>query len=285
MKHSHHIFSDSIRAIRFGLAIGLALANLSAAALECDGPRHMRDNINGEEVFRYVEQMPQFPGGDAALMKYLQEEIKYPPEAVKDSIQGRVFLQFVVDKAGYVGEIKVVHSVREDLDLEAVRVIKTLPRFLPGRQNGKAVSVWYALPVTFKLQDKNASNESQEVQEPKKEVKVKQNAVFPGGEDALVQYIKDNTKYPPKAVKKRIQGTVTVEYLVDKTGKVSNARVSKSANKELDREALRVIKSLPDFTPARVDGEPVEVWIHQQVNFRIPDIKYHWMKSAKIESK
>ena len=108
-----------------------------------------------EEVFRSVEQMPQFPGGEAALMKYLQSHINYPPMAAENNVQGRVVVQFVVDKTGKVGEVKVVRSVDKDLDREAVRVCKSLPKFTPGRQNGQAVSVWYTLPVTFKLQGTN----------------------------------------------------------------------------------------------------------------------------------
>jgi len=108
-----------------------------------------------EEIFRSVEQMPQFPGGEAALMKYLQSHINYPPMAAENNVQGRVVVQFVVDKSGKVGEVKVVRSVDKDLDKEAVRVCKSLPKFTPGRQNGQAVSVWYTLPVTFKLQGTN----------------------------------------------------------------------------------------------------------------------------------
>ena len=108
-----------------------------------------------EEVFRSVEQMPQFPGGEAALMKYLQSHINYPPMAAENNVQGRVVVQFVVDKTGKVGEVKVVRSVDKDLDKEAVRVCKSLPKFTPGRQNGQAVSVWYTLSVTFKLQGTN----------------------------------------------------------------------------------------------------------------------------------
>ena len=109
----------------------------------------------GETIFRSVEQMPKFPGGEAALKKYIDNHIKYPTNAAKNNIQGRVIVQFVVNKDGSVGEVKVVRSVDKDLDKEAVRVIKSLPKFTPGRQNGKAVSVWYTLPVTFKLPQKN----------------------------------------------------------------------------------------------------------------------------------
>ena len=108
-----------------------------------------------EEVFRTVEQMPQFPGGDQALSKFLSSHINYPPMAAENNVQGKVIVQFVVEKDGRVGEVKVVRSVDKDLDREAVRVCKMLPKFTPGRQNGQPVRVWFTLPVQFKLQGTN----------------------------------------------------------------------------------------------------------------------------------
>ena len=107
-----------------------------------------------KKVYKSVEQMPMFPGGEMALMKYLQSHINYPPEAAKNNIGGRVIVQFIVDETGQVGEVKVLRSVNDEIDAEAVRVIKTLPKFEPGRQDDKAVSVWYTLPVSFKIQTK-----------------------------------------------------------------------------------------------------------------------------------
>lgn len=108
-----------------------------------------------EQVFTAVEQMPAFPGGDTELMKYLSSHINYPPMAMENNIQGRVIVQFVVTKTGKVGEVRVVRGVDRDLDNEAVRVVKSLPDFIPGKMNGQAVNVWYTLPVTFKLQGVN----------------------------------------------------------------------------------------------------------------------------------
>ena len=107
------------------------------------------------EIFTAVEQMPQFPGGEEALRKYLASHINYPPMAAENGVQGKVIVQFVVDKTGRVGEVKVARSVDKELDREAIRVCKSLPKFAPGRQNGQAVSVWFTLPVTFKLQGTN----------------------------------------------------------------------------------------------------------------------------------
>ncbi|MBD5270917.1 MAG: energy transducer TonB [Bacteroides sp.] len=111
-------------------------------------PEPVEDN----RVFEVVEQQPQFPGGQEALMKYLSEHIKYPPMAAENNIQGRVVVQFVVTKTGSIGEVKVVRGKDPDLDKEAVRVVKSLPKFIPGKMNGHPVNVWFTLPVNFRLQ-------------------------------------------------------------------------------------------------------------------------------------
>lgn len=109
-----------------------------------------RDN-DPDEVVRAVEQMPAFPGGDAALMKYIDSHLQYPPTAMENGIQGRVIVQFVVTKTGKIGDVKVVRGVDEALDAEAVRLTKSFPDFIPGKKNGRPVNVWYTLPITFKL--------------------------------------------------------------------------------------------------------------------------------------
>ena len=129
-------------------------AEATAEAVEMNTEEQAPQDIvsKPKKVFNSVEQMPEFPGGVVAMMRYLQENIKYPPEAAKNDIEGRVIVQFVIDETGQVGDIKVVRPVSEELDAEAVRVVKTFPKFEPGRQDGEAVSVFYTLPVMFKLQ-------------------------------------------------------------------------------------------------------------------------------------
>lgn len=103
-----------------------------------------------EYVYQSVEQMPRFPGGDAELMKYIQAHLQYP--AVEDNITGRVTVQFIVQKDGSIGKVKVVRSLAPEFDQEAIRVVKSLPNFIPGKQKGEPVNVWYTLPINFKLQ-------------------------------------------------------------------------------------------------------------------------------------
>ena len=105
-----------------------------------------------QEVYESVEQMPEFPGGMEAMMKFLQMNIQYPANAAKNNVEGRVVLQFVIEKDGQIGDIKIARSVDPELDAEALRVVKSMPNFIPGRHNGKAVAVWYTIPISFKLQ-------------------------------------------------------------------------------------------------------------------------------------
>lgn len=120
------------------------------------GSRNVTTNDSNDEVFSSCEGMPNFPGGDVGLMKFIKVNMKYPPEALKNKIEGKVIIQFVVTKRGKVGQVRVARSVDIDLDREAVRLCKMLPDFTPGRNaEGEPVNVWYTLPVTFKLPDNN----------------------------------------------------------------------------------------------------------------------------------
>lgn len=104
-----------------------------------------------EAPFTIVEQMPQFPGGEPALLKYLNNSIKYPVIATENGIQGKVYIRFVVGKDGKVSKVEVVRGVDPSIDNEAVRVVKSMPAWSPGRQGGREVSVSYTLPINFVL--------------------------------------------------------------------------------------------------------------------------------------
>ena len=104
-----------------------------------------------DKVYEVCEQMPTFPGGDAAMMKYLSENVKYPALAIKAQEQGRVVVSFTVEKDGAISDVKVARSVTPSLDAEAVRVVKAMPKWTPGKQGGQLVRVRYNVPVSFKL--------------------------------------------------------------------------------------------------------------------------------------
>lgn len=105
-----------------------------------------------EKVFDVVEQMPSFPGGPSALMEWLSNNVKYPVVAQENGVQGRVVVSFVVERDGSITDVKVVRGVDPSLDKEASRVVRAMPRWIPGKQNGSAVRVKYNVPVAFRLQ-------------------------------------------------------------------------------------------------------------------------------------
>jgi len=108
-------------------------------------------NEEGEVPFVVVEEMPMFPGGDSTLLAYISQNAKYPEASKAQKIQGRVIIRFCVTAKGGVSLVSVIKGVAPELDAEAVRVVKTLPTFKPGKQGGKSVPVWYMVPITFTL--------------------------------------------------------------------------------------------------------------------------------------
>ncbi|HOV71049.1 MAG TPA: energy transducer TonB [Dysgonamonadaceae bacterium] len=115
-------------------------------------PPKPKEEEAAEEIFVVVEEQPEFPGGQAALMKFLSDNIRYPVIAQENGIQGRVICSFVVEKDGSITDVQVVRGVDPSLDKEAVRVIQSMPKWKPGKQRGKAVRVRFTLPIVFRLQ-------------------------------------------------------------------------------------------------------------------------------------
>ena len=108
--------------------------------------------VKDEPIFQVVEEMPEFPGGLAEAMKFLAKNINYPVAAQQAKIEGRVIVQFVVEKDGSVSDVKVMRGVNSELDAEAIRVVSMMPKWIPGKQRGKAVAVKYTMPIMFRLQ-------------------------------------------------------------------------------------------------------------------------------------
>jgi len=105
-----------------------------------------------ENVYQVIEQMPQFPGGEEELLDFISKNLKYPVSAIRNGIQGKVICRFIVTRAGKVENAEVVRSLDPRCDKEALRVIRLLPRFIPGKQHGVNVNVYYTIPITFRLE-------------------------------------------------------------------------------------------------------------------------------------
>jgi len=127
--------------------VTIDVVDLSAAS----GPSE-EEEAEANQIFTVVEQNPEFPGGEAALMQFIKKNLKYPAFAAENGIQGRVTLSFTVEKDGSIANIEVMRSPAEELSKEAIRVVSSMPKWKPGKQRGKPVRVKYVLPVTFRLQ-------------------------------------------------------------------------------------------------------------------------------------
>lgn len=220
-----------------------------------------------EEIFVVVEEQPEYPGGQEAMMKFLSESIVYPDEAKAKGIQGRVICNFVVMKDGSIDDVNVVRGVDPLLDAEAVRVLKSMPAWKPGKQRGQAVNVRYTLPVVFRLDNKPLSEEKKEELQRIKDSFVE--AEFPGGESAYFKYLTESIKYPVIAQENGIQGLVLARYRILSNGKVEFIDITNGADPLLGREVQRIIEGMPDWTPSRIDGKGTTSVATLTVQFRL----------------
>ena len=233
-----------------------------------------------DTVYQIVEKMPQYTGGESALMKYVSENIKYPEKAKEDGIQGRVFISFVIEKDGSVSNVKVVRGIGGGCDEEAARVIAGMPKWQPGMQKGKPVRVNYMMPVFFKLTEEQPAKPFKKSDMSKTDMKPDKNGVyqiveempqFPGGETKLMEYIAKNLTYPQEAKDKGIDGRVFVAMMIEKDGSVSNVKVLRGIGGGCDEEAVRVISALPKWKPGKMNGEPVRVSYQIPINFKLQE--------------
>lgn len=253
-------------------------------------PPTLASDANG--IFEVVEHMPEFPdGGMSALMEYLKKNIKYPEAAMKKGTQGRVTVQFVVEKDGSIANAKVLRGVDPDLDKEAVRVVSVMPKWKPGTQKGEAVRVKYTVPVMFRLTEDNtqvkyapienkidemvvvgyAPEETTYPEEVTVFEVVEKMPEYPGGMSAMMAFISKNIKYPVAAQKAKIQGRVVIQFIVDKEGNIICPRVIRGADPLLDAEAIRLTTIMPKWKPGMQRGQAVNVKYTVPIMFRLQE--------------
>jgi protein TonB len=360
------------------------------------------DSIDHEQVFIEHEEAPEFPGGTQALNEYIKSNKLYPQEAMDRGIEGRVIAQFVVDSMGNVCEERVVRSVDTQLDGEAIRLIRNMPRWKPGKQWGRPVRVRYTIPITFTLPDsatkkviespkpkgptieeaekkplivllfangaeiiaegkqlnyvpcvvvefdylepfdlsaediadadtlgwymaedkygkqgkdgaivyhvkeksygevtkalkhhwfnkgsnerlrtieKRSGSADEEVVEYESKyedmfIHYETQPEFPGGMEALMDYLKANIRYPQEAKERGKQGRVIVQFIVEEDGTLTGEQVLKPVDPQLDAEAIRIARSMPKWKPGKTRGKPTRMRFTFPVSFRLKDWFY-----------
>jgi TonB family protein len=230
-----------------------------------------------KEVFVVVEEMPLFPGGDSALMSFITKNINYPKIAKENAITGRVVLKFCINYLGNVEQVGILKTVDPSLDAEAIRVIKLLPPFKPGKQGGKPVNVWYNVPVVFALDGAPKPSNvpppppppPPAPQSPQLFYGYDEPPQFQGGEAALARFIESQKKYPQEALQNKISGTVMIGFTITETGNTDKILIRSSVDPLLDAEAMRVIMFMPDWKPGKLKGKPVSVTYVVPVRFKL----------------
>lgn len=243
-------------------------------------------------IFEVVEHMPEFTGGGMpALMEYLSKNIKYPEAAMKKGIQGRGIVQFVVEKDGSIINVKILRGVDPELDKEAVRVVSAMPKWKPGTQRGEAVRVRFTVPVMFRLTEDKIPVKYAPIENKINELVVvgyapegttvpeegtifevvEQMPEYPGGMPAMMEFISKNIKYPAAAQQAKIQGRVTIQFIVNTEGNIINPRVLRSADPLLDAEAIRLTTIMPKWKPGMQRGQAVNVKYTVPIMFRLQE--------------
>ncbi len=233
---------------------------------------------NDTTIYSVVDEMPQFPGGDSAMVAYLTHNLHYPQT---EGIQGKVFVGFVVEKDGIISNVEVKKGIGEECDAEAVRVIKEMPTWNPGKQNSECVRVSLVLPINYKIAElpqapyqmvltdevKRNSTMPGMTDNNTKTVVIDKMPAFPGGEEGVMDFIGTNIRYPKYAQDHGISGRVLVRFVVETDGSITNVEVLQGIGGGCDEEAVRVVKMMPKWFPAEKDGEKVRVMFTLPINF------------------
>ena len=235
---------------------------------------------NQDPIFEVVEVRPEFPGGVQAMNEFLNRNIRYPPLAFEQGISGRVMVQFIVERDGSLSDVVAVMGPDPSLNREAVRVVSAMPNWQPARQGGETVRVRFTLPVTFRLaNDAPATTTATQTPPPPPPPQnidldeifdiVEQRPQFTGGDAAMVEFLNRNMRYPPAAQEAGVQGRVTVQFVVERDGSITNVVALAGPDPSLMEEAVRVIQAMPRWQPGRQGGQAVRTLSMLPVMFRL----------------
>ncbi len=267
LKRRLHMIRKTKNPFLFTLKLSWVLLALSIVLYACSDPESVNEgepaadeNVKSvdNKVLDAAEIMPQFPGGMDELKAYLSENIVYPAKAMENNVQGKVIIGFIVNKNGDVSDVKVLKGIGSGCDEEAVRIVTNMPAWIPGKNGDETVNVSFKLPISFVL-----SNEKEEDIFAVVEVMPK----FPGGTGELMKYLSNNIKYPEEAFANKVDGRVFVSFVVEKDGKVSDVSVLRGIGHGCDKEAIRVVESMPNWNPGTQKGKPVRVKYNLPIRF------------------
>jgi hypothetical protein len=226
------------------------------------------ENVTDTVIFAFAETMPMFPGGELAFNTYLKMHLVYPETELLLQIQGTLFINFVVNTDGSICNVSLAKGIpgSPDLAKEAMRVIRTMPKWTPASMNRRNVRCSMCVPVKFALNNQSAIDSTALNIAP---------ASYVGGEEAMKTYLKENMIYPDSAYDEEIEGTVEVRCIIEKDGSVSHPVLLDPYRtpRTLKREAIRLVGQMPKWNPALKDGIAVRSGATVPVEFISPSKK------------
>ena len=249
------------------------------------------EEIEEEEIFTVVETQPQFPGGEDSLYSFIYSNLRYPQEAIDNGIEGNVYITFVIEKDGSITNIKILRDIGYGCGAEVVRVLKMMPKWIPGSQRGKPVKEQFNIPIKFELKDEDNAKHTDETsllkndstsnntvirvifdsdKQPQEEkgqtgpedtvkeyveeelfIEIDIHPQFPGGEDSLYNFIYSNLRYPQEAIDNGIEGRVFITFTVEKDGSITGIKLLRDIGYGCGEEAMRIVRMMPKWTPGK----------------------------------
>ncbi len=229
-------------------------------------------SCNRNAYHEELDQKPKYPGGEEALKSYL-EDVEYPDKVKRKFIEGKVFVRFYIDENGSPVDFDITKGTGTILDSAALQHVKNMPQWSPGYKNSEPVKVKRIVTVPFKLQKRDFDfpveySENNDFNEENIYKKVEKMPEFPGGQEALNEYLKE-INYPDYAQDHGIEGEVYVRFVIDEEGKTTNVSIAKGTKTILDIAALLHVKNMPKWKPGYDDGNLVKVQYVVPIRFRL----------------
>lgn len=235
-------------------------------------------------VYEDPDIPPLFTGGTAEMTKFITSSLQYPAKAAEENKQGLVVYQFTVETDGTLTDFELLHRAGEELEAEALRIIKSMPPWRPGKNKGQTVRTKSYVPMYFKL-NKNAEARTRVAKAGaqsygKKDEEVKNSEIYsivdvmpkyPHGERELAGFIAHNMRYPKEARQQGVEGRVLCSFIVSSDGSISNIEIVQGLHSELDTEAVRVLSLMSKWVPGERNGERVNVKCLLPIDFTIDE--------------
>lgn len=219
-----------------------------------------------DSVYEMTEEPAEYPGGLQAGMQFLAQNIKYPPEVMKLGIQGRVVAQMIIRSNGKVSDVKIIRSLHPDLDKEVVRVLETMPLWIPGKKDGKAVNTQITIPVKFNSGPPASQNAEQETNDNICE-SPDTLPEFTGGIKKLNKYLQEHIIHWKNTQTQDEKSRVITTFIIREDGSISDIKVIQAGSPALTAEAYRIISQMPKWKPGQQGGKPVSVRVTLPINF------------------